>query len=95
MRRSRVGLLELRTRTVSLLARIARVTAAIRCLSVLQFVGVTVIAYLIVGYGWILMLEGAFGGDLRSGNTGILLFTITFVVWAIFAFVWLARGRNG
>jgi len=71
------------------------VTTAIRRLTVLQFVGVTVIAYLAVGYAVVLILQGAFGGDLRSGHIGILLFTITFVVWAIFAFVWLGRGRDG
>ncbi len=76
------------------LARTARVTAAIRRLSVLQFVGVTVIAYLTVGYAWVLILEGAFGGSPRSGRAGTLVFAIAFVVWSIFAFVWLGRGRN-
>jgi hypothetical protein len=41
------------------------VTTAIRRLTVLQFVGVTVIAYLAVGYAVVLILQGAFGGDLR------------------------------
>jgi hypothetical protein len=67
---------------------------AIRRLTVLQFLIVTFVGWLIAGYSVLLMMAGAFGERLDRGHAGYLLFIAVSAVWITIAWIWLGRGRT-